>query len=316
MTLPSAASTPSRTSSMPFFDAHNHLHDVSLVAHRGQILTDLAGVGVRGVVVNGTSESDWGDVATLCARAFVTTIDGNETAVSFYPSFGLHPWDAGNRTPDWEQLLILRLDAHPSAGIGEIGLDRWMLDRARVDDSRLSGLRRAPLPEQIEVFRRQLSLAAERNLPASIHCLDAFGALHDVLCSNPRPRRGFLLHAYSGSAELARSFEKLGAYFSFNGAFLDPRKAKLRALYADLPSERLLVETDAPAMPLPLPEADSAQDFAARVFSLPIGPGGAVLNHPANIARTYSALAALRRIDVCTLTNQVAENFQRLFGPE
>jgi TatD DNase family protein len=141
----------------------------------------------------------------------------------------------GNRTPDWERLLALKLETHPQAGIGEIGLDGWMLDRARSDDPRLLGLRRAPLAEQIDVFRRQLILAAEQNRAASIHCLDAFGPLYDVLRTTPRPKRGFLLHAYSGSAELARSFEKLGAYFSFNGAFLEPRKAKVCSVYATFP---------------------------------------------------------------------------------
>jgi TatD DNase family protein len=189
-----------------------------------------------------------------------------------------------------------------------------MLDRARSDDSRLIGLRRAPLEEQIDVFRRQLRLAAEQNRAASIHCLDAFGPLYDVLQTTPRPERGFLLHAYSGSAELARSFEKLGAYFSFNGAFLDPRKSKLQAVYANISADRLLIESDAPAMALPAEFLNLGSATASPVFNLPVSPEGEVLNHPANIVRTYSALAELRQTDVPSLARQVAENFDRLFG--
>jgi TatD DNase family protein len=191
------------------------------------------------------------------------------------------------------------------AKVGEFGLDRWILDRARPDDPRLAGLRRAPLAEQLEVFAWQLDLAAARNLPASIHCLDAFGPLLDALRAAKLPARGFLLHAYSGSAEMAKNFADLGAFFSFNGAFLEPRKQRLRDLYAALPADRLLVETDAPAMRLPAP-LEKFSPFAA--------PNGSLANHPANIAATYAALAELRGVPLESLALQVEANFNRFFG--
>ena len=180
---------------VPLFDAHNHLHDAWLAPHRTQIFADLGRLPLGGAVVNGTCEADWPDVASLA-------LEHPEVR----PSFGLHPWDVGNATPHWREALVRILDATPGAVIGEIGLDRWMLERARPDDPRLTGLRRAPLAEQIEAFTWQLALAAARNLPASIHCLDAWGALLDVLQTTSRPARGFLLHAYGGSGDLAREF--------------------------------------------------------------------------------------------------------------
>lgn len=248
------------------FDAHNHLQDAALTPHRDRIAQDLAGAGVRALVVNGTCESDWPEVAALCSKC---------STLSLLPSFGLHPWDAGNRTPDWQQRLLAQLDANSRAFVGEIGLDRWILDRARPDDARLAGLRRAPLDEQLEVFRWQLALAAERKLPATIHCLDAFGALHDTLRSSPLPGRGFLLHAYSGPAERVALFAQLGAYFSFNGAFLSPSYSRRLEAFRLVPSERLLVETDAPAMRLPVDR---------ERFSLPVTSDGQAPNHPANLA--------------------------------
>lgn len=285
---------------MTFLDAHCHLQDAWLTPHRATILADLAAAGVSQLVVNGTCESDWAEVASLCA--------GNTPAATrptLLPSYGLHPWDAGNRSADWQKNLLAALAGDPRAAVGEIGLDRWILDRARPDDPRLAGLRRAPLAEQLEVFTWQLELAAARNLPASIHCLDAFGALLEALRHARLPARGFLLHAYSGSAELARSFADLGAYFSFNGAFLDPRKARLRELYAALPADRLLTETDAPAMRLPAP---------LERYPLPATAEGARPNHPANVAATCAALAELRRVPVAVLAAQLEENFRRLFG--
>jgi TatD DNase family protein len=291
---------------MPFYDAHNHLHDEWLAPAHAQILAELAATGVRHVVVNGTSEADWADVTALARQAPIVL-----------PSYGLHPWDVGNRSPGWQKSLLSVLglsstdknfqaaaaEAAP-VRLGEFGLDRWMLDRARPDDPRLAGLRRAPFAEQTEVFLWQFELAATHNLPASIHCLDAWGHLHDLLRSAKRPARGFLLHAYSGPAEMVKPFSDLGAHFSFNGSFLDPRKTRLQELYAALPADRLLIETDAPAMRLPV----SHEKFAP----LPV-PNGSLANHPANLAATYAALAALRKVDLDTLCHDVEANFHRLF---
>jgi TatD DNase family protein len=280
---------------MTFFDAHNHLQDAWLAPHRDRVFADLAALPLGAGVVNGTCESDWADVAELARQHRCVR-----------PSFGLHPWDVGNASPQWREELQSRLAADPSAAVGEIGLDRWILDRAAPDDPRLAGLRRAPLDEQRDAFTWQLSLAAAANRAVTIHCLEAWGPLAAVLRASPRPARGFLLHAYGGSLELAREFAALGAYFSFNGYFLGPRHAAKRAVFREIPRDRLLVETDAPAMPLP-PEF--------RRFELPPTDEGAVVNHPANIAATYAALAKLLGVPPDELGRQVAENFQRLFGP-
>ena len=279
---------------MNLFDAHNHLQDAWLAPHRARIFADLASAGVQSAVVNGSSEADWPDVTALAAAQALVR-----------PSYGLHPWDVGNRGPDWQSRLVACLDANPRAAVGEIGLDRWILDRAKPDDARLAGLRRAPLAEQSEALLFQLDLATSRELPASIHCLDAHGPLLELLRTTRRPARGFLLHAYNGSVEMAAAFAKLGAYFSFNGAFLDPRKERLHAVYRAIPSDRLLVETDSPAMRLPAPR----EEFAPLAT-----PNGTLANHPANLRAAYLGLAELRHTDPADLAKQVEENFRRFFG--
>jgi TatD DNase family protein len=278
----------------PLYDAHNHAHDDWLAPHRDQIDADLRSAGLRRAVVNGTCEADWPAVSALAGRF-----------PWVYPSYGLHPWDAGNRADGWFDRLKERLAAEPHAAIGEIGLDRWILDSARPDDPRLAGLRRAPLEEQGEVFIKQLSLAAAENRPATIHCLQAFGALEGLLRHVNTPARGFLLHAYGGPVEMVGKFADYGAYFSFNGSFLDPRHAAKRETFRRIPVDRLLVETDAPAMPLPPAHA---------CFALPPSPDGSPVNHPANLAATYAALAELRGEPLGVLAARVQENFSRLFG--
>lgn len=283
---------------MPLHDAHNHLQDATLSSHLDRIAAawpDIAGPGGE-MVVNGTHPDDWPTVAALATKhPFVR------------PAYGLHPWDAGAPRPtDWLARLASLLDAAPRASVGEIGLDRWILDSARPDDPRLAGVRRAPMPEQIAAFLPQLALAAARDLPVTIHCLQAFGELLPLLRNQKLPPRGFLLHAYGGPAELVPELVALGAWFSFNPAFLDPRKTRQQDVFKTIPAGRLLCETDAPAMIPP-------QTW--RTHKLPPASDGAPVNHPGNIESAYAGLAALRGTDLATLTAQIADNFTRFFGP-
>lgn len=279
---------------MNLYDAHQHFHFDQLAPHRATIIRDLAATGVKGIVVNGTNEEEWPVVAAL-AREYSWIV----------PSFGIHPWDCGNRSPEWGQNLRATLAANPAAGIGEVGLDRWIIDGLKPDDPRLAGLRVAPLAEQCEVFAAQLALGAELNRAVSIHCVQAWGALHDVLKQTPRPARGFLLHGYSGPAEMIRNFADLGAYFSFNIQLLEPRHAGRLNNFRHIPTKRLLVETDAPTKP---PAGDRNR------FPLPPAADGSPVNHPANLAVAYEALAKLRGVPLELLAAQLEQNFRRLFG--
>lgn len=262
----------------PLLDAHNHLHDARLLPWRAEMLAELPTLGVRGAVVNGTREDDWAAVAALAAETPWVT-----------PSFGLHPWHVNARSPEWRERLTGMLDSHPGAGVGEIGLDRWIEGH--------------DLVAQAECFRWQFGLATERNLPATIHCIRAWGALWDIIREGAAPARGFLLHAYGGPAEMVAGFLHHGAYFSFSPYFLYERKAAQREIFMHLPADRLLVETDAPDL-APPPERNP----------LPLsGADGKPLNHPANLLTAYDALAEIRGVNREVLAAGVAQNFTRLF---
>jgi TatD DNase family protein len=264
---------------MNLLDAHNHLHDARLAPHRAGILAELQRLNVTRAVVNGTREDDWDAVSTLShEHDFVI------------PSFGMHPWYVAQRSPDWLTKLREKLAAHPDAGVGEIGVDRWIEGH--------------DLEAQTEVFLPQLALAAELNRPATIHCLRAWGALDELLHKHPVPQRGFLIHAYGGPVEMVAGFAALGAYFSFNAYFLAERKARQREVFRQIPEDRLLVETDAPAMPPP----EKLNAYVIR------DEHGELLNHPGNIAVAYEKLAEIRGVSFEELGAQVAINFSRLFA--
>ncbi len=274
------------------YDAHNHLHFAPLAAHWDAILPKLEALPLGGAVVNGTHpQDDWDAVTALAARY-----------PWVQPSYGIHPWDVGSRPPDWQERFLAQFAAAPAAAVGEIGIDRWMTDTARPDHPLLLDVVRAPLEEQIEVFTWQFRWAAAHDRPATIHCLQAWGQLLELLRDLPRPARGFLLHAYGGSAALVPAFAELGAYFSYNTSFLDPRRHKASAAFAAAPADRLLVETDAPATPPPEP-----------TFTLPPTSSGMNLNHPANLRAAYVGLAKIRQLDSAELEALVEANYHRLF---
>jgi TatD DNase family protein len=276
---------------MRLYDAHNHLQDERLAAHLDGIAPTLSQAGVHCMVVNGSCEEDWQSVLEL-ARRFPFVV----------PSFGYHPWYVGERTEDWQAGLVRMLDATPSA-VGEIGLDRWILEPGRAAALNLKSV--ASLPEQEEVFVWQLRLSAERNLPVSIHCLQAWGALLEILQREPLPRCGFLLHSYGGPREMVASFARLGAYFSLPGYFAHERKQRQREAFLAVPPDRLLLETDAPDQLLP---------DARNRHPLTDAATGKPLNHPANLAGVYEFAAGLFGEPAATLAARVEANFTRLFG--
>lgn len=266
---------------MNFHDAHNHLQDERFGGRQAELVAASRAAGVARMVVNGSCESDWPQVAAL-AREFPDLV---------VPSFGCHPWYVGERTPRWRETLVEFLDAAPGAVIGEIGLDRWKPGLA--------------YDGQEEVFLAQLRLAAERNLAASIHCLQTWGRLLELLRTTPRPARGFLLHSYGGPAEMVAPLAKIGACFSFPGWFMHERKARQREAFKRVPADRLLIETDAPDQLLP---------DTANANPLTDASTGKPLNHPANLSAIYQFMAELRGVPLAELAAQVEQNFHRLFG--
>jgi len=278
---------------IPLYDAHQHFHFDPLTPHRTVIDADLRRLGLKRAAVNATNEEEWPVVAAL-AREYDWIL----------PSHGVHPWDSGNRSAGWLAGLRSQLIADPRAAVGEIGLDRWIVDGIKPRDPRIAGIRIAPLAEQAEVFTAQLALAAELNRAASIHCVQAWGAMLGLLKKTARPARGFLLHGYAGPAEMIRSFTGLGAYYSFNVQLAEPRHASRLENFRAIPADRLLLETDAPTK---APPAEHNR------FPLGPGPDDTPINHPGNIIVAYEMLAELRGVTLEALSVQVENNFLRLF---
>lgn len=254
-------------------DAHNHLQKF---ADPESIISQMKAVGIGGCIVNGTSERDWQQVADL-AKRFPEFI---------YPAYGLHPWFVADRSADWLETLQTFLDQTPNSSIGECGLDGWK----KGDTMRA----------QQEVFQAHLRLARERSLAITVHALKAWGPLLESLGKEPPSATGFLLHSFGGSPELVTQLAPLGAHFSFSGYFLHSQKSSVIEAYREVPSDRLMVETDAPEMSPP----ESA-------ISHPLPDDR---NHPGNLAAITAALANQLGESPIVLTKNTTTNTRRFFS--
>ena len=180
---------------------------------------------------------------------------------------------------------MVLLEEHPQSSIGECGLDGWVSEPA--------------MPVQVPVFIAQVRIARDLGRPLTIHALKAWEALFAAFAEVPPPR--FLMHSFNGSIEIARRLANLGAYFSFSGHFLHPRKAALLEVFRQLPRERLLLETDAPDM---LPPQE--------IISHPLPDHR---NHPANLPAIGDALAKALGMSSEDLAETTRENFGRWIQP-
>lgn len=264
---------------IPIYDGHNHLHDARLSSQLPAIIDILEEFPVRKAVVNGTRPEDWEAV-----------IDLAEKRPWVLPSIGLHPWYVQAAPLDWRERFVGIIDSGRCA-VGEIGLDRWIENH--------------DFSAQEAAFRWQLEQAANRNLPATIHCLRAWGRLLEVVQSEPLPKCGFLIHSYGGPAGMVQQFADLGGYFSLSGYFAHERKERQREVFRQVPLDRLILETDAPDM---LPPRSMQLHFVSDSH-------GSEMNHPANIGAVYEFAASLYNISMEELASIIESNFHRLFSP-
>ena len=164
--------------------------------------------------------------------------------------------------------------------IGEIGLDY------HYDFS--------PREVQQAVFRAQVDLAGELQLPVIIHTREAEADTIEALKSAGDSLRG-VLHCFTGTRELATAALDLGFYISLAGIVTFPKALELREIARDIPLDRLLIETDSP-------------------FLAPVPHRGA-RNEPARVVHTAETLAVLRGIPVAELDRATTANFHALFRP-
>ena len=209
------------------FDTHAHYDDEQFDADRAELLASMPENGV-GLIVDPGCDIESSRKAVAIAEQYPHV----------YAAVGYHPENCAPFVPD--DLDVLReMAQHPKViAIGEIGLDYHWAENP-------------PKERQLDVLRRQLTLAVELDLPVIIHDRDAHADCLAIVCEFPQLRGVF--HCYSGSVEMARELWKRGWYVGFDGPLTYRNARKTVEVAAEAPLDRILLETDSPYLsPAPL----------------------------------------------------------------
>ena len=254
--------------STSLFDSHCHLDLKPFSSDLSPFLQEAAASGVRGFVVPGVHPDGWPAIAALAAQY-----------PSIFPAFGIHPMHADCLTdPVLERLLEF---TRHGVAIGETGLDPSSA---------------VPMEQQERAFRAQLHIAVSCGVPVLIHCRRAFQRVRDILRDEHADQVGGIMHAYSGSVEMAREFIALGFAISISGTVTWHNAIKPLRVACELPLGHLVLETDSPDM------------TPARYRGL--------FNRPAWITETAQRVADIRNISLEAVARATTDNVRRILHLE
>lgn len=251
-------------------DSHCHLEYEGLVEDQQGVLMRARDVGVRGFLSISTRRREWDRV--------IATAQGEKDV---WASVGIHPHEADAHA-DLDKAALIAAASHPKViGIGETGLDYYYdhSDRAT----------------QQALLRVHVAVARETGLPLIIHTRDAEDDTARII-GEEMEKGAFpaLIHCFTASADFARRMLGHGLSISLSGIVTFKNASDLQAIAAELPEDRLLVETDAP-------------------FLAPVPHRGRVCE-PAFTADTARFVAKLRDTTPEKLAETTTRNFFALFG--
>ncbi|MCT4619478.1 MAG: TatD family hydrolase [Marinisporobacter sp.] len=251
------------------FDSHAHLDDRKFDKDREKIIENAKANGISYMVNPGAD--------------FESSVRSIELASKYdmiYAAVGIHPHDAED-VDDMTLALLKGLAKKPKVvAIGEIGLD-YHYDHS-------------PRDIQRDIFRKQIALAKEVKLPIIIHDREANDDVMSILKEEKAFDTGVVLHCFSGSAELARQYIKLGAYISIAGPVTFKNARKTVEVVERIPLEYLFVETDSPYL-TPIP-------FRGK------------RNEMAYVKYVAEKIAEIKGLSLEEVAHQTTENAKKFFG--
>jgi len=208
---------------MRLVDVHCHLEAEEFAGNLDQVLADARAAGIVKLITASITPEQWDVSESLAARY---------PEVAF--ALGIHPWYI--KPGDEERVAGLRdARARGAVAIGEIGLD--------------SKIPSPSMEEQVLLFEAQLVVACELDLPVVIHCRGALGELARAIKAVGMPKAGGIVHAFSGSCEVAEELIGYGLSFALGGSLTYRNSKKRDLVLRRIYPEHLLLETDSPDIP-------------------------------------------------------------------
>jgi TatD DNase family protein len=251
-------------------DSHCHLDFPDFSAELDAVVARAEAAGLERMVTISTRVRRFDGVRAIAERF-----------PSIYCSVGTHPHHAHEEL-DITAADLVKLAQHPKVvAIGEAGLD-YHYDYGTPQ-------------AQEQGLRAHIAAARETGLPLVIHSRDADDDMARILEEEMgKGAYPAVLHCFTGGRDLALAGVALGLYVSFSGILTFKKSDELRAIAAELPADRILVETDAPY--------------------LAPGPYRGKRNEPAYVVETAEILATTRGVSYEEIARQTTDNFFRLFA--
>lgn len=218
------------------FDSHAHYDDEQFDEDREELLIELKENGVGGIL---NMSSDYASIKK--------TVDLVEKHDFIYGAVGIHPENADEYSEDVEKEIIEILKRDKFVAVGEVGLDYYWESNP-------------PKEVQKKVLRAQYEIAKSLGIPIILHDRES----HEDILTIAKEYKEVVsvFHSYSGSVEMAREIIKLGGYLGISGVVTFKNARKLPDVVAEIPLERLLIETDAPYMaPVPYRGKRNRSDY-------------------------------------------------------
>lgn len=265
-------------------DTHCHFDADEFADKRSALWQACHACGVKKIIIPGVEPKQWQVAAQL-----------SQTYSGIHYAVGIHPWWIEKILPDTLTQGLTQgtalADSHdwhislndPSAiqhcvAIGECGLD---------------GRITASLAQQQALFELHLQLAQDYEKPLIIHSVKAHAEILHLL-KQYRPPKGGVIHAFSGSLQQAQHYWQLGFYLGIGGTITYERAQKTRHAVTHMPLEALVLETDAPYMPLAGHQGEP--------------------NRPDYLPTIAQTLAHLRNQPLDIIARQTTHNAKLLFG--
>ena len=253
---------------MEFIDTHSHNSDPAFRGEEEEVIARAVEAGVSAMIQADIDSSEREAMFELVSR---------HPGV-LYPMLGLYPCSVDKGWRD-EIDSMLQWKDKGIVAIGEIGLDYYWAENP-------------PREFQQEIFRRQIELAIELDLPLIVHDREAHGDCLAIVREYPEARGVF--HCFSGSPEMAEELLRRGWYLGFDGPITYKNARRAPEVAAVTPLERMVVETDSPYLS-PVPNRGRRNDSR-------------------NLCYIVETLAAWKGISPEELARVTLENGKRLFG--
>jgi TatD DNase family protein len=251
-------------------DTHAHLSFDGLAGQVDDVLERSRNAGVNGWITVSTEPADFNKVADLCTRF-----------QRLWGTAGIHPHHAKDVNDQHFEQLIELAKSDQIVAIGETGLDfHYNFSKQQA---------------QKQIFRRQLQIAINYDMPIIVHCRNAFKDTLDILDEFDTSALKVVFHCHSGPAEQTAILIERGYYISFTGIVTFKNADEARKAAQTVPLERMMLETDCPFM--------SPEPFRKQR-----------INEPALMVHTAAKLAEIKGMQLEEFARIVTQNSVQFFG--